>query len=129
DFVAVIKEAAGGCDLILDMVGGAYIPRDLDLLVPDGRLVLIAFLGGAKAEVDFSRVMVKRLTVTGSTLRPRPVAFKAAIAADLQTRVWPLLEAGTVKPILHRTFPLAEAAEAHALMESSEHIGKIVLTV
>lgn len=129
DFVEVVKQAAGGCDLILDMVGGAYIPRDVSLLSPDGRLVFIAFLGGPKAELDFSQVMVKRLTLTGSTLRPREIAFKAAIAANLQTRVWPLLEAGKVRPVLHRTFPLAEAAQAHALMESSAHIGKIVLTV
>ncbi|MEX2629777.1 MAG: NAD(P)H-quinone oxidoreductase [Tistlia sp.] len=128
DFVEVVEQAAGGCDLILDMVGGAYIPRDVALLSPDGRLVFIAFLGGPKVELNFSQVMVKRLTLTGSTLRPRDVAFKAAIAASLQARVWPLLEAGTVKPVIHRTFPLAEAAAAHALMESSAHIGKIVLT-
>ncbi len=129
DFVAVVKEAAGGCDLILDMVGGAYIARDVDLLSPDGRLVFIAFLGGPKAELDFLPVMVKRLTLTGSTLRARDVAFKAAIAASLQARVWPLIEAGQVRPVIHRSFPLAEAAQAHALMESSQHIGKIVLTV
>ncbi|WP_200808544.1 NAD(P)H-quinone oxidoreductase [Tistlia consotensis] len=129
DFVSVVKEAAGGCDLILDMVGGDYIPRDVSLLSPDGRLVFIAFLGGPKVELNFSQVMVKRLTITGSTLRARDVPFKAAIAANLQARVWPLIEAGQVKPIVNRTFPLAEAAQAHALMESSAHIGKIVLTV
>ncbi len=131
DFVAAIKQAnqARGLDLILDMVGGSYIPRNLDLLNPDGRLVFIAFLGGPKAEVNFSQVMVKRLTVTGSTLRARDIPFKAAIAAKLQARVWPLLESGQVKPLIHKTFPLAQADQAHALMESSTHIGKIMLTV
>lgn len=131
DFVAVVKEATGGAgvDVVLDMVGGDYVARDLEILAPDGRLVFIAFLGGSKAEVNFLPVMVKRLTVTGSTLRPRPVAFKAAIARALEEKVWPLLEAGRVKPVIHRTFPLAAAAEAHALMESSAHVGKIVLTV
>lgn len=134
DFVEVIREATAeapqgkGADLILDMVGGDYIPRDVKLLRPDGRLVLIAFLGGSRAEVDFQQVMVKRLTITGSTLRPRPITFKAAIAANLQAQVWPMLEAGKVRPLIHRTFPLAEAAAAHALMESSSHIGKIMLT-
>jgi putative PIG3 family NAD(P)H quinone oxidoreductase len=130
DFVAVLKEASGGkgVDVILDMVGAPYLARNLELLAPDGRLVLIAFLGGAKAEIDFAPVMMKRLTVTGSTLRPRPVAFKGAIAAVLKEKVWPLLEAGRAKPQIHATFPLAQAAEAHRLMESSAHIGKIVLT-
>lgn len=134
DFVEALRAATDGApggkgaDLILDMVGGDYIPRNLRLLKPDGRLVLIAFLGGTKAEVDFQQVMVKRLTITGSTLRPRPIAFKAAVAASLQARVWPLLESGQVRPLIHRSFPLAEAAAAHALMESSSHIGKIMLT-
>ncbi|HLW27185.1 MAG TPA: NAD(P)H-quinone oxidoreductase [Kiloniellales bacterium] len=134
DFVEAVRAATAesqegkGADLILDMVGGDYIPRNVRLLRPDGRLVLIAFLGGPKAELDFQQVMVKRLTITGSTLRPRPIAFKAAIAANLQAQVWPLLEAGKVRPLIHRTYPLAEAAEAHALMESSSHIGKIMLT-
>lgn len=130
DFVAVIKEATGGAgvDVVLDMVGGDYIARDLRALAPDGRLVFIAFLGGSKAEVDFMPVMLKRLTITGSTLRARPVDFKAAIARQLKEKVWPLLEAGQAKPRIHATFPLAEAAAAHALMESSAHIGKIVLT-
>jgi putative PIG3 family NAD(P)H quinone oxidoreductase len=131
DFVAVVKQATGGAgvDLVLDMVGGSYVQRDIAALAPDGRLVFIAFLGGAKAEVDFSQIMMKRLTVTGSTLRPRPIAFKAAIAESLKTRVWPLLAAGKARPQIFKTFPLAQASEAHALMESSAHVGKIVLTV
>ena len=128
DFLTIVKEA-GGADVVLDMVGGDYIAKNLELLNPDGRLVFIAFLGGPKAEVSFLPVMLKRLTVTGSTLRARGVAFKAGIAAQLEARVWPLLESGQVKVVLNRTFPLAEAAKAHALMESSQHIGKIVLTV
>ena len=130
DFVEALQEATGGkgVDVILDMVGGDYIARDIKLLAPDGRLVFIAFLGGPKAEVNFLPVMLKRLTVTGSTLRARDVDFKAAIAAQLREKVWPLLDAGEVKPLICKTFPLTEAAEAHALMESSSHIGKIVLT-
>jgi len=130
DFVAVLKEASGGkgVDVVLDMVGAAYLAKNVELLAPDGRLVLIAFLGGSKAELDYGPVMVKRLTLTGSTLRPRPVAFKGAIARALHEKVWPLLEAGRAKPQIHATFPLREAAEAHRLMESSAHIGKIVLT-
>lgn len=131
DFVAAVKEATGGngVNLVLDMVGGSYVQRDIAALAPDGRLVFIAFLGGAKAEVDFSQIMMKRLTVTGSTLRPRPIAFKAAIAQNLKAKVWPLLEAGKARPQIFKTFPLAQASEAHALMESSAHVGKIVLTV
>lgn len=129
DFVAVVKEATGkrGVDLILDMVGGDYIARNIDALAPDGRHVSIAFLAGPKVTFNMQKVMVKRLTLTGSTLRPRPVAEKGAIAAALRAQVWPLLEAGQVAPVLHKTFPLAEAAAAHALMESSAHIGKILL--
>jgi len=131
DFVAVVKDLTGGqgVDLILDMVGGSYIQRDISALAVEGRLVFIAFLGGSTAEVNFMPVMLKRLTVTGSTLRPRTVAQKAAIAQALREKVWPLLESGTVGPVMYKTFPLAEAAEAHRLMESSTHIGKIVLTV
>jgi len=131
DFVAVLKAETGGqgVNVVLDMVGGSYIARDIQALAPDGRLVFIAFLGGARAEIDFLPVMLKRLTITGSTLRPRPVAFKAAIAQGLKERVWPLLAAGKAKPVIHASFPLAEAAAAHRLMESSAHIGKIVLTV
>lgn len=130
DFAAAVREAndGKGVNLILDMVGGPYIARDVELLEPDGRLVFIAFLGGAKAEINFQTVMVKRLTITGSTLRARDVGFKAAIAAQLQTQVWPLIESGQVKPQIFKTFALEQAAEAHALMESSTHIGKIMLT-
>src|SRR5438552_11277058 len=129
DFVAAIQAATGGkgVDVILDMVGGDYISRNLACLAVEGRLVQIAFLSGSKQEIDILPLMMKRLTLTGSTLRPRTVAQKGAIAAALKTRVWPLLEAGTVAPVIHATFPLAQAAEAHRLMESSAHIGKIVL--
>ncbi len=129
DFVEVVKEATGnaGVNVILDMVGGDYIQRNIKALAPDGRLCYIAFLGGSKAEVDFLPMMLKRITISGSTLRARSVEFKAEIAQNLKKNVWPLIEAGTVKPILHETFPLAEAAAAHRLMESSAHIGKIVL--
>lgn len=130
DFVGVVKDATdGGVDVILDMVGGSYIERDIKALRPEGRLCFIAFLGGSKAEVNFLPVMLKRLTITGSTLRAMPVPFKGAIAERLREKVWPLVEAGRVRPVMHSTFPLADAAGAHRLMESSEHIGKIVLTV
>jgi putative PIG3 family NAD(P)H quinone oxidoreductase len=131
DFVYVVNEFTGGkgVDVILDMVGGDYIPRDIKALAEDGRLSFIAFLGGPKAEVNFAAVMMKRLTITGSTLRARPVAVKAQLAAELREKVWPLLDAGKVAPVMAASFPLAEAANAHALMESSGHIGKIVLTV
>ncbi len=129
DFVEVIKAETGqGVDVILDMVGGDYIPRNLKALAPEGRLCIIAFLCGSKATVDFLPLMLKRLTVTGSTLRARDVAFKGAVAESLRAKVWPLIEAGKVKPVIYKTFPLAQAAEAHRLMESSAHIGKIVLT-
>lgn len=129
DFVAVVKEltAGKGVDLVLDMVGGSYIERNIEALAVEGRLVQIAFLEASRAEVDFLPMMIKRLTITGSTLRPRTVAQKAEIAAELRQKVWPLIEAGKVKPLIHKTFPLAEAAAAHALMESSAHIGKIML--
>ena len=131
DFVEVVKEATGGkgVDVILDMVGGDYIPRDIKALAEDGRLSFIAFLGGPKAEVNFAAVMMKRLTITGSTLRARPVEVKAQLAAELKAKVWPLLDQGRIAPVMAAAFPLAEAAKAHALMESSGHIGKIVLTV
>ncbi|WP_353182586.1 NAD(P)H-quinone oxidoreductase [Bosea sp. (in: a-proteobacteria)] len=131
DFVAAAKAATGGSgvNLILDMVGGDYIDRNYEAAADQGRIVQIAFLNGPKASANFSRLMLKRLTHTGSTLRPRTVAEKAAIAAELHEKVWPLLEAGRCKPQVHATFPLAEAAQAHRLMESSTHIGKIVLTV
>jgi len=129
DFVEVVTEATqgAGVDLILDMVGGDYIPRDIKALASEGRLVFIAFLHGPKAEVNFLPVMLKRLTITGSTLRARDVAFKADIAQKLRRHVWPLLASGEVKVLVHQTFSLDQAAEAHRLMESSAHIGKIVL--
>ena len=131
DFVNVIREMTGGAgvDLILDIMGGSYLNRNLAALAVDGRLVQIGLMGGESATVDLRRVLGRRLTITGSTLRPRPVAEKGAIAAALAREVWPLLEAGTIKPIVFKTFPLAEAAAAHGLMESSEHVGKIVLTM
>ncbi len=130
DFVAVIKELTQGegVDVILDMVGGDYIARDIAALRPEGRLVLIAFLGGSKAELDFLPLMLKRITVTGSTLRPRSIEEKGAIAAELRAEVWPLLDAGTIAPVIDSTYPLADAAEAHRRMDSGAHIGKIVLT-
>jgi putative PIG3 family NAD(P)H quinone oxidoreductase len=131
DFVEAVREATGGAgvDLVLDMVGGDYIARNLEVLATEGRLVQIAFLQGSQVQFDFLPMMLKRLTITGSTLRPRTVAQKAAIAAALHQQVWPLMAAGTVKPVIHATLPLAEAARAHAMMEESRHIGKIVLTV
>ncbi|MDE2582259.1 MAG: NAD(P)H-quinone oxidoreductase [Rhodospirillales bacterium] len=132
DFVAEVKRLAGGrgVDVVLDMVGGPYFARNLRCLAMDGRLVLIAFLGGSKTEaVDLVPIMTRRLTVTGSTMRPRTTAQKAAIAQALREKVWPILEAGRAGPVIHATFPLAEAAAAHRLMESSAHIGKIVLKV
>jgi putative PIG3 family NAD(P)H quinone oxidoreductase len=131
DFVNVIREITGGAgvDLILDIMGGSYLNRNLAALAVDGRLVQIGLMGGESASVDLRRVLGRRLTITGSTLRPRPVAEKGEIAAALAREVWPLLEAGTIKPIVFKTFPLAEAAAAHGLMESSEHVGKIVLTM
>ena len=132
DFGAEIRTLTGGkgVDVILDMVGGPYMQRDIRALAMDGRLVLIAFLEGSVAEkFDFLQIMTKRLTVTGSTMRPRTTAQKAAIAADLRAKVWPVLDAGRCAPVIHATFPLAQAAEAHRLMESSTHIGKIVLTL
>ncbi len=131
DFVAEVKAATGGkgVDVILDMVGGDYVPRELQCLADEGRLAFIAVLGGWKTELDISAVMGKRLTLTGSTLRPRAVGFKGAIAKNLLEKIWPLIEAGKIKPVIYRTFPLAEAREAHRLMETSQHIGKIVLSV
>jgi putative PIG3 family NAD(P)H quinone oxidoreductase len=129
DFAVAIKEKTGGrgVDVILDMVGGDYVARNIDSLAVDGRQVSIAFLRGGKVEIDLQKVMARRLTLTGSTLRPRSVAEKGAIAAALKAEVWPLIEAGRIRPVIHATFPLAQAAEAHALMESSAHVGKIVL--
>lgn len=131
DFTAVVKELTEnrGVDVVLDMVGGDYVAREINCLADDGRIVIIALLGGAKANIDLGQVLRRRLTVTGSTLRPRPVAFKAQIAKELRETVWPLLAAGKIKPVIHKVFPLAHAADAHALMESSAHVGKIVLAV
>lgn len=128
DFVEVLR-AQGGANLILDMVGGDYLPRNVNALADDGRLVQIAFLQGPKVELNFSQVMMRRLTITGSTLRPQSDLAKARIAEALRTHVWPLLEAGKIAPVMDSEFPLAEAAAAHARLESSGHIGKIVLKV
>lgn len=129
DFSAETRRltAERGADVILDMVAGPYVPRELECLADDGRLVIIALQGGARAEVDLASLMRRRLTITGSTLRPRPVAFKQAIARALRERVWPLLEARRVQPVIFRTFKPEEAAQAHALMESNQHIGKLLL--
>jgi NADPH:quinone reductase len=131
DFVKIVKEATGGrgVDVILDMVGGDYLQRNINALAVEGRLVCIAFLQGAQAQINLAPLMLKRGTLTGSTLRARSVEQKGSIAASLRRVVWPLIEQGKVKPQVFRTFPLAEAGEAHRLMESSAHIGKIVLTV
>jgi len=131
DFVAVIKEATGGkgINVILDMVGGSYIARNYEAASPLGRIVQIAFMEGSKVQIDYMRLMLKRLSHMGSTLRSRPSAEKAAIAASLAEKVWPLIEAGTVKPVLDQTFKLTDAAAAHTRMETSLHIGKIMLDV
>ncbi|MGG7567359.1 NAD(P)H-quinone oxidoreductase [Rhodovulum sp. DZ06] len=131
DFVEAAKDFTGGkgLDVILDMVGGDYIPRNVKALGLEGRLVFIAFLGGPKAELAFNLVMAKRLTLTGSTLRPQSVESKARIAKALEAQVWPLISAGKIGPKIYKSFPLAQAAEAHALMESSAHMGKIMLDV
>ncbi|WP_417723495.1 NAD(P)H-quinone oxidoreductase [Salipiger sp.] len=128
DFVEVLR-AEGGADLILDMVGGSYLPRNVKALADDGRLVQIAFLEGPKVELNFAQVMMRRLTITGSTLRPQSVLAKGRIAGALKARVWPLLAAGKIAPVMDSEFPLAEAAAAHARMEGSTHVGKIVLKV
>jgi NADPH:quinone reductase len=129
DFSAEAKKLTeSGVNVILDMVAGAYVAREVDCLAEDGRLVIIALQGGVKSEFNAGKVLRKRLLITGSTLRPRPVAFKAAIAQSLKAKVWPLLESGAIKPVIHSTFAAADAAKAHTLMESNQHIGKIVLT-
>ena len=131
DFVQVIQEitAERGVDVVLDMVAGDYVNRELSCLADDGRIVIIALLGGAKSTLDVGAILRRRLTVTGSTLRARSVEFKHAIAQKLLLNVWPMLESGKIKPLIYQTFALEQASEAHALMESSEHIGKIVLRV
>ncbi len=131
DFVAAVRQATAGrgVDVILDMVGGDYIARNVKALTPDGRLVMIAFLAGPVQQLNFAQVMVKRLTLTGSTLRPQSVQAKAMIARELRRHVWPLLDAGTIGPVIDSTFPLDQAAQAHERLESSAHVGKIVLTM
>lgn len=131
DFAATAKTLTSGrgVDVILDMVGGDYLPREIDCLADDGRIALIALLGGSKATLDMGAVLRRRLTVTGATLRPRPAAFKAAIARQLQQRVWPMIEAGKIKPVIYEVFPLDQAAAAHTLMEAGTHVGKIMLQV
>jgi NADPH2:quinone reductase len=129
DFVEEVKRITDGrgADVVLDMVAGDYVAREVKCLADDGRIVIIAVQGGVKSEFNAGEVLRRRLTITGSTLRPRPEAFKAAIAASLRKQVWPLLEAGSVKPIVHKVFDAADAAQAHALMESGAHVGKIML--
>jgi NADPH2:quinone reductase len=131
DFAAEVKAATGGkgVNVVLDMVGGDYLQREIGCMAEEGRLVFIAVLGGWKAEFNIAEVMMKRLVLTGSTLRPRTVAFKGAVAKNLREKVWPLIESGKIKPVIYKTFPLAQASEAHRLMETSTHIGKIVLVV
>jgi NADPH2:quinone reductase len=131
NFEEIIKRetGGGGVDVILDMVAGKYLSANINALADDGRLVVIALLGGAKAELDLAQILRRRLHITGSTLRPRSVAFKAGIASALCARVWPLFESGVVKPVIFKTFGLDEAKEAHGLMQTSQHIGKSVLTV
>lgn len=128
DFVEVVRQA-GGANVILDIVGGANIEKNFKAASHDGRIIQLAFALGSKVEVNLMPVMLKRLTYTGSTLRTRPPAFKARVARELETRVWPLIESGRIRVVTRRTFPLAEAARAHALMESAQHTGKILLTV
>lgn len=130
DFVAEVRRLTEGrgADVILDMVAGSYVAREIQCLADDGRLSIIAVQGGSKAEFDAGALLRRRLTITGSTLRPRTTEYKAAIGAALRARVWPLIEAGRFKPMIHKTFPAAQAAQAHELMESSQHVGKLVLT-
>jgi NADPH2:quinone reductase len=131
DFVEVVKAATNGkgADVILDMVAGEYVGREISCLADDGRIVIIALLGGVSGKVDFGQILRRRLTITGSTLRPRPVAFKQMIADKLHQKVWPLIETGKIKPVIFKTFSLEQAEQAHALMETSTHVGKIMLTI
>lgn len=131
DFVAVVKELTDGkgADVVLDMVGGDYVAREIDCLANDGRIALIALLGGARATIDLAQVLQRRLVISGSTLRPRTTAFKAGIAAKLLEHAWPLFAQKKLRPVIYKTFPLAQAADAHALMETSTHVGKIMLQV
>jgi NADPH:quinone reductase len=129
DFVEVMKQQNLTADLLLDMVGGDYVARNFKVMATEGRIVQIAFQKGSKLDIDLMPIMLKRLTLTGSTLRPRTVAQKAQIARELEEKVWPLLAAGKCRPVVHATFPLAEAAKAHEMLETSDHTGKIILTV
>ena len=131
DFVTVISELTGskGADVILDMVAGDYVPRELQCLADDGRLVIIAFLGGTQTQLNMTDILRRRLTITGSALRPRSVDFKAKIAGALEQNVWPLLASGKVKPVIHKRFALERACDAHTMMEASTHVGKLVLEV
>ena len=131
DYVKVLREATEGhgVDVILDMVGGDYVARNLELAARDGRIVSLSFIKGSRVEIDMMPVLLKRLILTGSTLRPRSAEAKAGIAKNLRTRIWPLIESGEIRPLIAARFPLADAAESHKLMESSKHIGKIILTV
>lgn len=131
DFSAIVKTLTDGrgVDVILDMVAGDYLPREVNCLADDGRLAIIALLGGTHADLDLSQVLRRRLTITGSTLRPRSSAFKAAIARQLLARVWPMLESRRIQPVIYRVYPLAQADQAHALMESGMHVGKIMLQI
>ena len=131
EFEKVIKEATNrkGVDVILDMVAGDYINRDIRCLADDGRIVIIALLGGAKGQVDFAHILTRRLVITGSTLRPRHSEFKTDIAVNLKAEVWPLLESGVLKPLVYASFPLEEVQKAHAMMDAGEQVGKIILEV
>jgi NADPH:quinone reductase len=130
EFAVEVKRLTGGkgANVVLDMVAGEYVGREVDCLADDGRLAIIAVQGGTASQIDAGLVLRKRLTITGSTLRPRSIAYKTAIAQELKSKAWPWIEAGRVKPIIHQVFPAAKAAEAHALMETSSHVGKIMLT-
>jgi NADPH2:quinone reductase len=129
DFVSAIRKATGGrgVDLVLDMVGGDYVSREIDALANDGRIVFIAFLGGREGRFDIRDMMMRRLTLTGATLRARPVDFKLRIAQELRQQVWPLISAGRIRPVIDKGFPLEQAAQAHERIESGAHIGKILL--
>jgi NADPH2:quinone reductase len=129
DWAAEVKKLSGGVDVVLDMVAGDYLPKNLQLLKQDGRCVVISLLGGASANINAGLMMINRLTLTGSTLRPQSVENKGRMARGLKEKVWPLLESGTVKPIIYKTFPLREAAAAHAELERADHVGKVMLTV
>jgi len=129
DWAAEVKKLSGGVDVVLDMVAGDYLPKNLQLLKQDGRCVVIALLGGVKAEINATFVMVNRLTLTGSTLRPQSIANKGRMAQGLKEKVWPLLEAGTIRPIIFKTFPLKDAASAHAELERADHVGKVMMTI